>query len=288
MGKGRIEYENLIRSSALFTLDRTTQAVAYKREALKMVEYLYQYLMSINAERYCEFGLEITQTANSCIKNYSPEIGDFLNYFNSAFAKEYRKSFAQNKMLEQHGGVHIPEQDQRIISKFIKLAETQGSYELSSEQIHQISAATGIQESKICEYIQAYQQSFSQSDSYLNDDGEEGSLFDMIASEDDSTNELFEVDQAIELLRHVDEVFEKRQQRQKPLLSKLITAKIVSDIAENESLLSEVTLLAFFYKSLFSEYRRSGTVPTAREIASQFGISEQSVSRTYKTFISLL
>ena len=122
----------------------------------------------------------------------------------------------------------------------------------------------------------------------MNDDGEEGSLFDMIASEDDSTNELFEVDQAIELLRHVDEVFEKRQQRQKPLLSKLITAKIVSDIAENESLLSEVTLLVFFDKSLFSEYRRSGTVPTAREIASQFGISEQSVSRTYKTFISLL
>ena len=288
MGRSRIEYENLIRSSTLFSLDKTTQAVAYKREALKMVEYLYQYLMSINADKYCEFGLEITQTANSCIKNYSPEIGDFLNYFNSAFAKEYRKSFAQSKMLEQHGGAHIPEQDQRIISKFIKLAEVQGTYELSNEQINQISVATGIQEGKICEYIQAYQQSFSQSDRYINDEDEESSLFDLIASGNGTIDKLFDEDGAVELLKHIAEVFDKRQQRQKPLLSKLITLKIAPDIAENGTLLSEAKKLPFFDTQIFAEYKGSGKIPTVREIASRFGISEQSVSRTYKTFISIL
>lgn len=43
MGKSRVEYENLIRNSILFSLDRNTQATAYKREALKLVEYLYLY-----------------------------------------------------------------------------------------------------------------------------------------------------------------------------------------------------------------------------------------------------
>ena len=68
MGKSRVEYENLIRNSILFSLDRNTQATAYKREALKLVEYLYLYLVSINADKYTEFGLEITETANRCIK----------------------------------------------------------------------------------------------------------------------------------------------------------------------------------------------------------------------------
>ena len=67
MAKDKTEYEKLIRSSTLFTLDRDTQSTAFRREALKMHENLYLYLMSINSEKYAEFGLEIIETANRCI-----------------------------------------------------------------------------------------------------------------------------------------------------------------------------------------------------------------------------
>lgn len=96
MGTSRVEYENLIRNSILFSLDRNTQATAYRREALKLVEYLYLYSVAINTDKYTGFGLEITETANRCIKNYTAEVGDFLNYFILLSQKSIEKHTHEN------------------------------------------------------------------------------------------------------------------------------------------------------------------------------------------------
>lgn len=288
MNKSRIEYENLIRTSILFSLDRETQTIAYKREALKMVEYLYLYLTSINADKYSEYGLEITQTAKRCIENYTKESGDFLNYFNSAISKEYRKAFAQKRFSEQHGGVHIPEQEQRIINKFIKLAETQGVYDLSDEIINKISEATGIKKERIRECISLYQNSFVVEDTYTDDEGNESSIFDYIASDKFTEDSIIELDTAKELLEKVDDVFKKRQERQKPLLSKLITAKIFHQLQSDENLLSIVNKMAFFDLDVFEASIMQGSPPTAKEIGEKLGLSEQSISRTAKEFFKKL
>ena len=288
MNKSRIEYENLIRDSILFALDKETQTIAYKREALKMVEYLYLYLTSINAEKYSKYGLEITQTANRCIKNYSADVGDFLNYFNSAIAKEYRKAYAQKHLSEQHGGVHIPEHEQRVIRKFIKLAETQGTYEFSDEMLNNMSEATGIKKERIVECLTAYQNSFVIADTYTNNEGAEESIFELIADDDLINKNIEETDDAIEFLTHINEVYKKRQERQKPLLSKLLTSKVALQVQGNDTLLAFAKTLSFFNQELYDEFCQQGEVPIAREIAVTFGLSEQSVSRTYKVFLSLL
>ena len=83
------KYEKLIDSSSLFTLDKEKEQTAYKREAFKMVEYLYCYLMSINKSKYEPYGVEIVDTAKRCIKNYNSETGRFLNYFASAWKQTY-------------------------------------------------------------------------------------------------------------------------------------------------------------------------------------------------------
>ena len=288
MNKSRIEYENLIRTSILFSLDRETQTIAYKREALKMVEYLYLYLTSINADKYSEYGLEITQTAKRCIKNYTKESGDFLNYFNSAISKEYRKAFSNKHFSEQHGGVHIPEQEQRIINKFIKLAETKGVYDLSDDLVSKISEATGIKQERIRECISLYQNSFIVEDTYTDDEGNENSIFDYIASDKLTEDFIIEFDTAKELLEKVDQVFQKRQDRQKPLLSKLITAKISQQLQSDEKLLSIVSKMSFFDLDVFKKSITQGSPPTAKEIGEKLGLSEQSVSRTFKEFIKKL
>lgn len=288
MNKSRSEYEKLIRTSILFSLDRKTQTAAYKREALKMVEYLYLYLTSINADKYSEYGLEITQIAKRCIKNYNKETGDFLNYFNSAISKEYRKAFSQRRFSEQHGGVHIPEQEQRIINKFIKLAETQGVYDLSDDIIDKISESTGIKHERICECISLYQRSFVVEDTYTDDEGNESSIFDYIASDKLTEDSIIELDTAKELLQKVDEVFKKRQERQKPLLSKLITAKISQQLQSDEKLLSIVKKMAFFDFAVFEISIAQGYPPTAKEIGEKLGLSEQSISRTFKEFVKRL
>lgn len=288
MNKSRIEYENLIRTSILFSLDRETQTIAYKREALKMVEYLYLYLTSINADKYSEYGLEITQTAKRCIKNYTKESGDFLNYFNSAISKEYRKAFSNKHFSEQHGGVHIPEQEQRIINKFIKLAETKGVYDLSDDLVSKISEATGIKQERIRECISLYQNSFIVEDTYTDDEGNANSIFDYIASDKLTEDFIIELDTAKELLEKVDQVFQKRQDRQKPLLSKLITAKISQQLQSDEKLLSIVSKMSFFDLDVFKKSITQGSPPTAKEIGEKLGLSEQSVSRTFKEFIKKL
>lgn len=288
MNKSRIEYEKLIRTSILFSLDRETQTIAYKREALKMVKYLYLYLISINADKYSEYGLEITQTAERCIKNYTKESGDFLNYFNSAISKEYRKAFSNKRFSEQHGGVHIPEQERRIINKFIKLAETKGVYDLSDDVVNKISETTGIKWERIRECISLYQNSFVVEDTYTDDEGNESSIFDYIASDKLTEDSIIELDAAKELLEKVDEVFKKRQDRQKPLLSKLITAKISQQLQSDEKLLSIAKKKAFFDLDIFEMSIKRGTPPTAKEIGEKLGLSEQSISRTFKEFVKRL
>lgn len=288
MNKSRSEYEKLIRTSILFSLDRETQATAYKREALKMVKYLFLYLISINADKYSEYGLEITQTAERCIKNYNKDSGDFLNYFNSAISKEYRKAFSQKRFSEQHGGVHIPEQEQRIINKFIKLAEVKGAYDLTDDIIKKISEATGIKHERICECISLYQRSFVIEDAYTDEEGNESSIFDYIASDKLTEDSIIELDTAKELLEKVDEVFQKRQDRQKPLLSKLITAKISQQLQSDEKLLSIAKKKAFFDLDIFEMSIKRGTPPTAKEIGEKLGLSEQSISRTFKEFVKRL
>lgn len=288
MNKSRIDYENLIRNSILFSLDRNTQATAFCREALKMVEYLYLYLNSINSERYKEFGLEITETANRCIKNYVPETGDFLNYFNAAIAKEYRKALAQQQLAEHHGGIHIPEDDLRLIRKYIKFIGTKGSCEFDEATIDAIASATGIAKEKIADCITLYQSIYVTSDIYTSDDGSEGSLFDLIPSNHNDEREILEVEDAKDFLEHINEIFKTRQERQKPLLSKLLTAKIALRLSKDDRLLGYGRCMAFFDEEIYSVCCNRDAPVTAREIASKLGVSEQSVSRTYRGFISLI
>lgn len=288
MNKSRIDYETLIRNSILFSLDRNTQATAFRREALKMVEYLYLYLNSISSERYKEFGLEITETANRCIKNYVPETGDFLNYFNAAIAKEYRKALAQQQLAEHHGGIHIPEDDLRLIRKYIRFAETKGSYEFDDTTIAAIASATGITKEKIIDCITLYQDSYVTSDTYTADDGSEGSLFDLITSNQNNETDILEIEDAKDFLEHINEIFKTRQERQKPLLSKLLTAKIAIRLSEDERLLEQGRHMAFFDEEIYAMSCNLDIPITAREIGSSLGVSEQSVSRTYKVFISLI
>lgn len=288
MNKSRIDYENLIRNSILFSLDKNRQTTAYRREALKLVEYLYLYLNSINPQKYKEFGLEITETANRCIKNYVAEFGDFLNYFNKAIAKEYRKALANKQLAEQHGGIHIPENDLRIIKKYIKYSQFHDKRSLDYKAINAISLATGISKKKISDCVSLYKESYTISDIYVTENDDEESLFALIASDLNNKDYVIETENVKEFLNHINNIFKKRQARQKPLISKLITSKIAIRLSEDVNLLKYAKQLDFFDINIYNQICTKGCSLTAKEIGNSLGLSEQSVSRTYKTFISLL
>ena len=100
----RKEYEIKIVNSPLFSLDKETQYNDYKKEALKMVEYLYCYLCAINNEKSSDLGCEIVDLANRCINSYDISKGIFLHYFSVAWKNEYRK--IQQANIEDETIIH--------------------------------------------------------------------------------------------------------------------------------------------------------------------------------------
>lgn len=79
------KYEKLISETQLFSIDRDKQSVLYRKESLKLVEYLYCYLLAINKEKYEPYGCEIVDVATRCINGYDNS-GDFIHYFNAAWS----------------------------------------------------------------------------------------------------------------------------------------------------------------------------------------------------------
>ena len=288
MNKSKQEYEAIIRSSILFSLDRETEAVAYKREALKMVENLYLYMLSINAEKYGDFGLEITETAKRCIKNYNATMGDFLNYFNKAMSLEYRRAISRNALSDRYGGAHIAAQDSRVVKHYIKLCELRGDYVVTQDDIQTISRVTGIDACKVRECVDAYNSNYVVDNEIVNEDGETVSVFDRLPSEDNIEKSFEDYDSAYVFLHHIDEVFTKRQSRQKELLSRRLTLDLLKPLLADEKLMKEAMNCEFFNKWVFERYVSTLEVPTARMIAEDLCITEQSLSRAYKNFIALI
>ena len=279
-------FTNLIRRSPLFLIDKESEPGAYTIEAVKMVGYLYQYLLAVNENKYIDFGLEIFNTANACIKNYNAERGDFLHYFNSAIATNYKRVCAKRVEEEVRGGIVISGEDQRLIRKLLKLAEEKNLEANSDSFCEMASQATGLSVDRVWELIQTNNNASTISEFLTDDEGNELSIFETDAFATFPFNEPgTEVGLKI-ILDTVEKCFEKRQDRQKPLLSKLITARLSNEI--------EPSLLPYFKSKLYFDedtYYRSiewGVPVSAKEIAAEMNLHESSVSRTAKHFFELL
>jgi hypothetical protein len=274
------KYEQLILASPLFSLERETSA--YKKEALKMVEYLYQYMLSINESKYIEYGLEITETANKCISSFKIENGSFLNYFNVSMAKEYRRASAKKQIEEMRGGIHIAEEDERNIRKIVKYINSQGIDEPTKEHIRLVAEAYELDESYVEELIRANKEAVTISPNSYNDDGESVSIFDMIPSTESVDSELFDKEGCEEILSKIEECFLECQERQKPILSAMLTVKICETVCSNGI---SVEPYSFANKEIIETYIKYGVLPTQRDIADRFEKNEASVSRTVKEFL---
>lgn len=282
---GKEECIQRISSSPLFSLNRSLEPTAYKRETEKMAGYLFQYTLCVNEKLYSEYGTEIFETALRCIKNYDRSKGDFLHYFNVAWQVEFRRIKAKTAQNNHLGGMHITEDDKRDIRKIFKFAQMQGKDYLSQSFAQTISEAMGIDVVRVEELI-AIMDTQVVSDSATNDAGESFSLFDLLESQEKTCEkQIEELDDSINFMIRLDKFYLTRQERQKPILSALITARLVEEVSRSTQLVQALKSRAFYNKQIVMEYERSGKVPMDCEIAKEFGVLEQSLSRTWNTFI---
>ena len=85
------------------------------------------------------------------------------------------------------------------------------------------------------------------------------------------------------ILNKIENAFNSLQERQKPIISDIITAKICDIMNE---LKITYRKYRFINNDIFLVYRTTGYIPTQKEIAQKHNRDEASISRSVRQFLS--
>lgn len=280
----RKEYETKIVCSPLFSLNKETHYNEYKKEVLKMVEYLYFYLCSINDKKYSDLGCEIVEFSHRCINNYDSSKGTFLHYFNVAWKNEYKKIRQALIEDEKYRGLHISDADKRNIRKYIRLAQNRGMDCGTCEFTEALSEAMGLPASEVKKIIKLSGIEI-ESNTYQNEIGEDFDIFDLVVSGESVEDKVIQEENIYSVFENIEAEYNNLQDRQKQIISDIITSKICEAI---EDTYISADHFDFINIKIFEEYKKTKKVPTQRDIAEKYKRDEASISRTTKEFIKKL
>lgn len=284
MSYGKDYYEKLITESCLFSLDKLKNSTAFRREAYKLVEYLYCYLMAQSTSKYEPFGCEITEVATRCINNYSVEKGPFLHYFNAAWKLEYSHICGDQAVDDRFHGIKLTDAEKRKLKRYLRYEASLGK-DLSKKDFYEkLVKLMGLPLEAI-EEIAALADYRASDNVIAVDDGDGISLFDQIADGHLTEEAMLSADSIRDTLSAVEAVFLSLQQRQRSIISDMITIRTASVIVELGLDTSEYT---FINKEILQSCLCGEALPTQRAIADKYKKNEASISRSVKEFIRKL
>ena len=284
----REEYENLINNSPLFEIDKESSPALYKTERYNFLTVLTDYyrLYVYPNKPLDSYSMTLMETAMECIKYYDKDKGEFLHLFNSSMKRDLHIAKAKEIIEEKRQGIRVSNEDDKLIRKIIALANSKGLdiYDITIQQ--KISKVLNLELSRLQELLRINDDAVAVSSTVTNDDGDEVELFDLQSShEKNAEDRLAEESVFISLIDRIDEVFTTVQDRQKRLLSMLLTIEIIKacdeDLDKAKNVLSSKELIN---EEVFDYYEKYGELPTAKQIGVICEVSEQSLSRTYKNF----
>ena len=284
----REEYENLINNSPLFEIDKESSPALYKTERYNFLTVLTDYyrLYVYPNKPLDSYSMTLMETAMECIKYYDKDKGEFLHLFNSSMKRDLHIAKAKEIIEEKRQGIRVSNEDDKLIRKIIALANSKGLdiYDITIQQ--KISKVLNLELSRLQELLRINDDAVAVSSTVTNDDGDEVELFDLQSSHEKNAEDMLAEESAfISLIDRIDEVFTTVQDRQKRLLSMLLTIEIIKacdeDLDKTKNVLSSKEL---FNEEVFDYYEKYGELPTAKQIGILCGVSEQSLSRTYKNF----
>ena len=284
----REEFENLINNSPLFAIDKESSHALYKTERYNFLTLLTEYYQTyIYPKKPLEdYSLTLMETAAECIKYYDKDKGEFLHLFNSSMKRDLHIAKAKEIIEEKRQGIKVSNEDDKLIRKIIALANSKG-LDIHDRIVQQkISKALNLELSRLQELLLINDDAFAVSSTVTNDDGDEVELFDLPAIHEKTAEDKMADESAfITLVERIDAVFTTVQDRQKKLLSMLLTVEIIKACDEDlDKAKNVLTGKELFNEEVFDYYKKHGELPTAKQIGEILGVSEQSLSRTYKNF----
>lgn len=280
MEYNKIEYERKITESKLFSLNKTTESAAFRKESYKMVEYLYCYLLAQNKKKYEPFGCEITEVAIRCINKYNESKGMFLHYFNAAWKLEYSHLCGNQAVDDKFHGVKITESEKRAIKKYLRYEASLGK-NLSPQELSEVLAEIFDQPIEMIAKIVELADYHMVDNEIMDEDGKRTSLFEQLSDGHLVEEKLLTAEQTTEILVAIETAFLSLQKRQKPIISDIITIRLASIIIETEICTNSYS---FISEEVLAQYLNN-QLPSQRLIAEKYGKNEASISRTVKEFI---
>lgn len=284
----REEFENLINNSPLFDVDKLNNPELYKSEKFALFTLLTQYYQAyIFPNKLLEdYSYTLIETATECLKYYDRAKGEFLHLFNKAMKRELGIAKAKEIIETHRQGIQFSTYEERMIRKVLSLAKSKNLDVYDSAVQVKIGLALGICAGEVANLIRINDNAVAVASTVKNGDGDEVELFDLQADKAGSPEEAIVLKDGLkELIVQIDNMFQTVQERQKKLLSLLLTVEILKalqyDVKEAESVLNGYS---FFNMEIINWYKKYGDIPTAKQIGEHCGVSEQSLSRTYKNF----
>lgn len=284
----REEYENLINNSPLFEIDKESSLALYKSERYNFLTLLTDYyrLYIYPSKPLDSYSITLMETAAECIKYYEKSKGEFLHLFNSSMKRDLHIAKAKEIIEGKRQGIRISNEDDKLIRKIIALANSKGLdvYDLTVQE--KISKALDLDVGRLQELLRINDDAVAVSSTVTNEDGDEIELYDLQSSHEKTAEEKMEEESAFHsLVERFDNVFSTVQERQKRLLSMLLTVEIIKacdeDLEKARQVLEDKEL---FNEEVYDYYEKHGELPTAKQIGLVCGVTEQSLSRTYKNF----
>ena len=280
----REEYENLINNSPLFEIDEESAPMLYQAERYNFLTHLTDYYrFYIYSNKPLDFySMTLILTANECIKYYNRGKGQFLHLFNTAMKRELHIAKAIEIIEEKRQGIKISKEDDKLIRKVIMFAKSKNLDIYDSATQEKISNALNIDIAKLKEIIIINDNAVGVPSTIINEDGDEIELFDLQRSKEKNAEEkIVERDSLNDRLKDIEAEYLDAQDRQKKILSMLLTTEIIKSQGLD---LIKTNRFAFFNKDILDYFEINQKLPTAKIIGELCGVSEQSISRTYKNF----
>lgn len=285
----REEYENLINNSPLFEIDKESSPALYKSERYNFLTLLTEYYSGYiyQKKELEEYSMTLVETAIECIKYYDRSKGEFLHLFNSLMKRNLRIANAKELLEERRRGIKVADENDKLIRKLVAFADSKNLDIYDTKVQEKIANGFGIELDKLQELLRINHDAVAVSNTvtnYYNDD--EIELLDMQVGREKTAEDMFIDESAfISLVDKIDSVFATVQERQKRLLSMLLTVEVVKACNEDlETARQFLTGKKLFNEEIITYYEMQGELPTAKQIGEQCGVSEQSLSRTYKNF----
>ena len=284
----REEYENLINNSPLFEIDKESSPALYKTEKYNFLTLLTDYyrLFVYPNKSLDAYSMTLMETAGECIKYYDKSKGEFLHLFNSSMKRDLHIAKAKEIIEEKRQGIRAASEDDKMIRKIIALANSKGLDINDNIVQKKIAKFLNIDYNKLQELLKINNDAVAVSSTVSNEDGDEIELFDLQASKEKTAEEkMIDESAVISIIEEIEDVFSEVQERQKRLLSMLLTVEVVKAFNEDIDKAKEILCDKEFYnEEVFDYYINNGALPTAKQIGVICGVSEQSLSRTYKNF----